>query len=110
MWRQADKDQRERWRRISLFEGRRADPAAGSRSPGSPAARCWSRPGSARSCCFSGTLSAARDGLVAGVAVLAGLALLTAPLWWRLVADLTEERRERIRSQERAELAAHLHD
>ena len=59
---------------------------------------------------FSGTLSAARDGLVAAVAVLAGLALLTAPLWWRLVADLTEERRERIRSQERADLAAHLHD
>ena len=42
--------------------------------------------------------------------MLAGLALLTAPLWWRLVADLTEERRERIRSQERADLAAHLHD
>ena len=59
---------------------------------------------------LSGTLSAARDGLVAAVAVLAGLALLTAPLWWRLVADLTEERRERIRSQERADLAAHLHD
>jgi signal transduction histidine kinase len=58
----------------------------------------------------SGTLSAARDGLVAGAAVLAGLALLSAPLWWRLVADLTEERRERIRSQERADLAAHLHD
>ncbi len=38
---------------------------------------------------LSGTLSAARDGLVAGVAVLAGLALLTAPLWWRLVADLS---------------------
>jgi signal transduction histidine kinase len=39
-----------------------------------------------------------------------GLALLTGPWWIRMVSDLGEERSERIRSQERAELAAHLHD
>ena len=112
MWRQADDSQRERWRRMSLFERSEA-PTAGSRWIA--AARILGgvvlvAAGVASFLFFSGTLSAARDGLVAGLAVLAGLALLTAPLWWRLVADLSEERRERIRSQERADLAAHLHD
>jgi signal transduction histidine kinase len=55
-------------------------------------------------------LSAARDAMVAIVVVVAGLALTMAPWWWRLVNDLAAERRERIRSQERSELAAHLHD
>jgi signal transduction histidine kinase len=58
----------------------------------------------------SGELSALRDGLVAIVVVVVGLALITAPWWWRLASDLSLERRERIRSQERAEVAAHLHD
>jgi signal transduction histidine kinase/phage shock protein PspC (stress-responsive transcriptional regulator) len=109
LWSQADKDQRDRWRRISLFEG------GESTSRGMAIARFAGgailvAAGVASFLALSGTLSAARDGVVAGAAVLAGLALLTAPLWWRLVADLTEERRERIRSQERADLAAHLHD
>jgi len=55
-------------------------------------------------------LQAARDSLVAIVVVVAGLALMLAPWGWQLVQDLGAERRERIRSQERAELAAHLHD
>jgi signal transduction histidine kinase/phage shock protein PspC (stress-responsive transcriptional regulator) len=55
-------------------------------------------------------LQAAQDGLVAILVVVAGLALTLAPWWWGLVNDLTAERRERIRSQERSELAAHLHD
>jgi signal transduction histidine kinase/phage shock protein PspC (stress-responsive transcriptional regulator) len=55
-------------------------------------------------------LQAARDGIVAIGVVVAGLALVLAPWWWGLVQDLGAERRERIRSQERAELAAHLHD
>jgi signal transduction histidine kinase len=55
-------------------------------------------------------LRAARDGIVAIAVVVAGLALVLAPWWWSLVQDLGVERRERIRSQERSELAAHLHD
>jgi signal transduction histidine kinase len=43
------------------------------------------------------------------VAVLA-LALILAPFLWRMGRNLAAERAERIRSQERAELAAHLHD
>jgi signal transduction histidine kinase/phage shock protein PspC (stress-responsive transcriptional regulator) len=109
LWSQADKDQRDRWRRISLFESNEptARWMAVARFAGGAVLVAA---GVTAFLALSGTLSAARDGLVAGAAVLAGLALLTAPLWWRLVADLTEERRERIRSQERADLAAHLHD
>jgi signal transduction histidine kinase/phage shock protein PspC (stress-responsive transcriptional regulator) len=55
-------------------------------------------------------LAAARDAVVAIIVVVAGLALTMAPWWWGLVHDLAAERRERIRSQERSELAAHLHD
>jgi signal transduction histidine kinase/phage shock protein PspC (stress-responsive transcriptional regulator) len=109
LWSQADKDQRDRWRRISLFEGGETTSRrmAIARFAGGAVLVAA---GVASFLALSGTLSAARDGVVAGAAVLAGLALLTGPLWWRLVADLTEERRERIRSQERADLAAHLHD
>ncbi|HEX2052371.1 MAG TPA: PspC domain-containing protein [Actinomycetota bacterium] len=54
---------------------------------------------------------AAAPGVVLAVAAtMAGLAILFGPWAWRLVGQLTEERRERIRSQERAEMAAHLHD
>ncbi|HEX4777363.1 MAG TPA: PspC domain-containing protein [Acidimicrobiia bacterium] len=42
--------------------------------------------------------------------MLAGLGLVFGPWLYRLATDLSEERSERIRSQERAELAAHLHD
>jgi signal transduction histidine kinase len=40
----------------------------------------------------------------------AGLGLIFGPWGWRMLTQLSEERRERIRSQERAEMAAHLHD
>ena len=40
----------------------------------------------------------------------AGFALITGPIWVKMVRDLSVERRERIRAQERSELAAHLHD
>jgi signal transduction histidine kinase len=52
----------------------------------------------------------ARRALVAAAAVCAGLALVAGPWWWRLSHDLAEERRERIRAQERDEVAAHIHD
>jgi signal transduction histidine kinase/phage shock protein PspC (stress-responsive transcriptional regulator) len=55
-------------------------------------------------------LGAVGNGMVAMVAVVAGLGVTFAPWWWRILADLRAERRERIRSQERAEVAAHLHD
>src|SRR6266498_4720815 len=39
-----------------------------------------------------------------------GAVLILGPGVWHLVAQLTAERRERIRQEERAEVAAHLHD
>jgi signal transduction histidine kinase len=55
-------------------------------------------------------LQPARDVLLAVVVVVIALTLILAPWWLRLVRGLTAERTERIRSQERAEVAAHLHD
>jgi signal transduction histidine kinase len=49
-------------------------------------------------------------GLLAVLATLVGVAVLTVPWWVRLVRDLGEERRQRIVEAERAEIAAHLHD
>lgn len=46
----------------------------------------------------------------AAAIVLAGVLLIFGPWWWRLVQELTDERRERIRSQERVEIATHVHD
>ena len=59
---------------------------------------------------LNNVLDAARDVLLAVVVVLIALTLILAPWWVRLVRGLTAERAERIRSQERAEVAAHLHD
>jgi signal transduction histidine kinase/phage shock protein PspC (stress-responsive transcriptional regulator) len=47
---------------------------------------------------------------VAVVVTVTGLMLLVGPLIWRLGRQLVDERRQRIRSEERAELVAHLHD
>jgi signal transduction histidine kinase len=55
-------------------------------------------------------LGAARDVILVLLAIVVALALILTPLWWRLAKSLGEERAARIRSQERAEVAAHLHD
>jgi len=104
LWRQADDDQRARWR-AAAFRGRGASP--------------WLRTllgialvavGGGLFLAAEGQLRAAREGLIATLVVVAGLALVTGPFWLRTVRELSDERRERIRSQERAELAAHVHD
>lgn len=53
---------------------------------------------------------ALRGTLVAAVAVVIGVVLVVGPGVSRLVQALIAERRERIRADERAEVAAHLHD
>jgi hypothetical protein len=55
-------------------------------------------------------LRPARDVLLAIIVVVIAAGLILAPWWLRLVRGLAAERAERIRSQERAEVAAHLHD
>ena len=56
------------------------------------------------------SLSAVRDGLLSGGLVVGGLALIMGPWVAVLVRDRREERQRRIRADERAEMAAHLHD
>ncbi|MEA2704504.1 MAG: hypothetical protein QOD63_2449 [Actinomycetota bacterium] len=58
----------------------------------------------------SDAFSAVRQGVLATAGIIAGLALITGPFWLRMGRDLVRERRERIRSEERADVAAHLHD
>jgi signal transduction histidine kinase len=58
----------------------------------------------------TGSLSAARDVVLAVLVVAIGLSVIFAPVIARLGRSLAAERGERIRSQERAEMAAHLHD
>jgi signal transduction histidine kinase/phage shock protein PspC (stress-responsive transcriptional regulator) len=57
-----------------------------------------------------GELQATLDSLLGVAAVIGGLALILGPWLWRLWRDLDTERNERIVSQERADVAAHLHD
>ena len=51
-----------------------------------------------------------RSALVPVLATLVGIALVSGPWLLKLGEQLTEERRGRIRLEERAEIAAHLHD
>ncbi|HTK16093.1 MAG TPA: PspC domain-containing protein [Acidimicrobiia bacterium] len=53
---------------------------------------------------------ALRGGVIGAVVVLVGIALILGPGLWDLVNQLVSERRERIRADERADVAAHLHD
>ncbi len=55
-------------------------------------------------------LGGVRDAALAAIVAVLALALILAPFLWRMGRNLAAERAERIRSQERAELAAHLHD
>jgi signal transduction histidine kinase len=57
-----------------------------------------------------GAFRAVGQGLLAVAVILGGLGLVFGPWLWRLWNALVEERSERIRSDERAEMVAHLHD
>ena len=54
--------------------------------------------------------AAAAGAFLGAVAVVAGFLLLFGPWWLRMLRDLTEERRERVRAEERADMATHVHD
>ena len=56
------------------------------------------------------SLAAVRDGLLSGGLVVGGLALIGGPWVAVLLRDRHQERQRRIRADERAEVAAHLHD
>ncbi|MGW0731045.1 ATP-binding protein [Streptomyces sp. NPDC002851] len=103
VWRQADNARRARWMEV----GRRrrtlhlARAAAGVALVGTGVTGIFVLQGSVRD------LGAV---LQAALAVLVGIALLAGPYLVRMTQDLSEERLMRIRAQERAEVAAHVHD
>ncbi len=106
VWRQADDS---RWSRLL---------AMGS-SAGGQRGSAWLRLGSgvllvaagiAGFLLMQGSLRDFAQIIEAVLAVLAGVLVLGGPYLLRMWQDLSTERRERIRAQERAEVAAHVHD
>jgi len=113
IWRQADEAQRERW----LDTTGRIDPVRALVGRGNWAsyARLFAGGGLILTAFAvfafrTGQLGAAREILVAGLLGIVGLAIAIGPWVFRLASDLADERAERVRSQERADVAAHLHD
>ncbi|MBB4891795.1 signal transduction histidine kinase [Streptomyces olivoverticillatus] len=103
VWRQADNARRAHWMEVS--RRKRVLPlargAAGVLLVGVGATGIVVLQGSAE---HLGTV------LQASLAVLVGIALLAGPTVVRMTQDLSAERTMRIRAQERAEVAAHVHD
>ncbi|AUS81734.1 ATP-binding protein [Actinoalloteichus sp. AHMU CJ021] len=112
VWREADDAQRRRWAAGARSGMRGVFVGQGGRSAlaRTLAGAALVVTGIALFLVGSLDLSQLQFGLLAVIATLAGAAVLTVPWWLRTVRALDEERRARIRSQERAEIAAHLHD
>lgn len=113
IWRQADEAQRERW----LNTTGRVDPVRTLFGSGTWASYARVFAGGALIigalgvfAVTSGGVDLAREIVIAGLLGIVGLALTLGPWIFRLASDLGEERAERVRSQERADVAAHLHD
>ncbi|GAB3991991.1 ATP-binding protein [Nocardioides marmoraquaticus] len=111
LWWQADQAQQERW-----ADGARVHPLRAVVGAGGWAAYLRIAAGLALVVLavtlfgLRGGLSVALDvGLAASVGLL-GVGLVIAPWFVRLSSDLSAERVARVREQERADVAAHLHD
>jgi signal transduction histidine kinase len=113
LWRQADEAQRERWldttgrvnpMRVVFGHGGWASYARVAAGVGLIvlALALYSVHGH--------SIGMARDVTVAALLTVAGLAIVIGPWIYRLASDLSDERAERVRTQERADVAAHLHD
>ncbi|WP_327354003.1 ATP-binding protein [Streptomyces sp. NBC_01304] len=103
VWRQADNARRARWmavgRRRRTLQLARA--AAGVVLVGAGVTGIF---------VLQGSVQDLGSVLQAALAVFVGIALLAGPYLVRMTQDLSEERLMRIRAQERAEVAAHVHD
>ncbi|WP_019852917.1 ATP-binding protein [Actinopolyspora mortivallis] len=110
LWREADESQRQQWRREARSSVRGL--LAGGGRAGTLRVLAGALLVLAGMVVFVGGAIGSEVPVVfaAVVATLVGVAVLTVPWWMRLVGDLDVERATRIRSQERAEIAAHLHD
>ena len=113
LWRQADEAQRERW----LDSTGRIDPMRVVFGHGGWASYARVAAGVGLILlalvlytAHGGSVGMARDVTVAALLTIAGLAIVIGPWIYRLASDLSDERAERVRTQERADVAAHLHD
>ena len=113
IWRQADEAQRERW----TDSTGRIDPFRAVFGSGGWAAYARIAAGLGLIVAALSVFAVAASGatfavpvLVAGLLGIAGLAIVIGPWVLRLINDLSAERVERVRTQERADMAAHLHD
>ncbi len=111
-WRQADEAQRERWR-----DGAGVNPVRAVFGQGGWASYTRVAAGAifiaVAFVLFTlqeGSLTTARDMVVAGLLGVLGLSIVVGPWVGRLASDFAAERAERVRTQERADVAAHLHD
>jgi signal transduction histidine kinase/phage shock protein PspC (stress-responsive transcriptional regulator) len=103
VWRQADNARRARWSEI----GRRRRVLQLARGLAGVALVGL---GLAVFTVVRGSAAQLGNVLTGAIAVAAGIALLAGPWLVRMTQDLSEERLMRIRAQERAEVAAHVHD
>ncbi len=113
LWRQADEAQRERW----LDTTGRINPVRVILGNAGWASYARLVAGLALVVVAGGWVvirgseaTVARDVLLAALLGVVGIALVLGPWIVRLASELTEERAERVRTQERADVAAHLHD
>ncbi|AEW96046.1 MULTISPECIES: ATP-binding protein [Streptomycetaceae] len=103
VWRQADNARRARW--VEMSRSKRWLPVARG-----AAGVILMAAGFTSFLVVRGSIGNLGTVLQASLAVIVGIALLTGPYVVRMTQDLSAERRERIRAQERAEVAAHVHD
>ena len=113
LWRQADEAQRERW----LDTTGRINPARVILGDGGWASYARLAAGVTLIVLAlllfglrSGSLSLALDVTAAALVGVVGIGIVVGPWICRLATELTDERAERGRTQERAAVAAHLHD
>jgi signal transduction histidine kinase len=113
LWRQADEAQRARW----LDQSERLNPVRAVFGSGGWAAYVRVGAGvvlvAASVALFAlrnGHVTELYDVLISAALGGIGLGITIGPWVWRLTSDLAAERAERVRTQERADLAAHLHD
>lgn len=113
LWRQADEAQRERWfdpsGRLDLFRTVFGSGSAASYVRVATGVLLVVLAGLLFTLGQGGP-SIGREAWVAGLLGIAGVAVAVGPWVFRLASDLGAERAERIRTQERADMAAHLHD
>ncbi|MEW2080588.1 PspC domain-containing protein [Streptomyces sp. NPDC005283] len=106
VWRQADNARRARWATLSTGSRRRRLLQLGRALAGVALVGM----GLTVFMVVRGSAAQLGNVLTAAIAVIAGVALLAGPWLVRMTQDLSEERTMRIRAQERAEVAAHVHD